>query len=159
MQKHYTSGVEVRSQGNDRVVEGYALRWNKRAEDRAELFETRSIIVRGRVPVTMQHDRSRLVATHPEGAIFKEDSVGLHAKVTLPDTQDGRDAVKLIESGAIGGFSVGFQALEARMQDGVRRIQRALLGEVSLVDVPSYQNDLALRSQLKKIASEWEGYF
>jgi uncharacterized protein len=105
---------------------------------------TRSIQQRGsKVRLFVQHDTRRM----PIGRAveLEERADGLHGAFALPNTRDADDALELVTSGTVDGFSIGFRPVRDREQRGtsgksVIRVEAALL-EVSLVHTPAY--DLA----------------
>ena len=118
---------------------GTLLTYGERASDRPELFERGSIDLdaikaSGGIVVNRQHTRGApIMRVIPE---LRGDALVIDQP--LPDTQAGRDAAVEIRSGLMRGLSVEFQALKARMVNGVRRIASATLTAGGLVDDPSY---------------------
>jgi HK97 family phage prohead protease len=68
----------------------------------------------------------------------KEDANGLWVKGRLlPDVAKGREAVALLEAGAIDGLSIGYRTVKAeRDGKGQRLLSELELWEVSLVTFP-----------------------
>ena len=59
----------------------------------------------------------------------------------IADTQQGRDAVALLDEGALDSLSVGFVPIEDRKdKDGVTHRRKVRLLETSLVSWPAYEN-------------------
>ncbi|WP_420863759.1 HK97 family phage prohead protease [Algirhabdus cladophorae] len=67
-----------------------------------------------------------------------EDARGLYVKGRiLADVEKGREAIALIEAGAIDGLSIGYRTVKATKDDKGRRLLSELeLWEVSLVTFP-----------------------
>jgi HK97 family phage prohead protease len=71
-----------------------------------------------------------------------EDHKGLLATGRILSTvQRGKEALALIDAGAVSGLSVGFRCKRDKMIGGIRHLQNLDLVEVSLVSLPS--NDAA----------------
>ena len=82
-----------------------------------------------------QHD-----PTVPIGRItlLREDAVGLYIEADITsDTQQGREALALLNFGAIDSFSIGYQVLEAQSTKAGRLLKRIVLWEVSIVTFPA----------------------
>ncbi len=88
-----------------------------------------------RVKMLWQHDPSQPIGIWDE---VKEDANGLWVKGRLlPDVARGREAVALLEAGAIDGLSIGYRTVKAeRDGKGQRLLQELELWEVSLVTFP-----------------------
>lgn len=110
---------------------------------------SRSIRERGgKVRLFTQHDTRRL----PIGraSVLEERADGLYAEFTLPRTRDADEALELVATGTVDGFSIGFRPVRdewSRDRSSVKRLEAALM-EVSLVHSPAYPSALAgVRSQ------------
>jgi HK97 family phage prohead protease len=67
-----------------------------------------------------------------------EDHKGLLATGRiLPTVQRGKEAIALIDAGAVNGLSVGFRTIRDRIINRTRHLQQLDLLEVSLVSLPS----------------------
>lgn len=88
-----------------------------------------------RVKMLWQHDPSQPIGVWDE---VREDARGLWVKGRiLKDVEKGREAVALLEAGAMDGLSIGYRAVKAtRNAEGVRLLQELNLWEVSLVTFP-----------------------
>jgi uncharacterized protein len=109
---------------------------------------TRSIAERGnKIRLFTGHDTRRL----PIGKAteLREAGDGLHAAFEIADTSDGRDALELVRSGVVDGFSIGFRSIRHRMEGNTVVRTEAALMEVSLVGLPTYPGALVagVRSQ------------
>lgn len=116
----YASLFGKTDQGGDSVAPGaYA----------ASLAKGRSI------KMLWQHDPAQPIGVWDE---VREDANGLWVKGRLlPDVARGREAVSLINAGAIDGLSIGYRTLKAHKSDHGGRILTVLdLWEVSLVTFP-----------------------
>lgn len=123
----------------DCVIEGYA-----------SLFGTKDqggdVVARGAyassleasrhgVKMLWQHDPARPIGVWD---IVREDARGLYVKGRiLAEVQDGREALALLEAGAIDGLSIGYRTVRAdKAADGGRRLLELDLWEVSVVTFP-----------------------
>ncbi|MDJ0627304.1 MAG: HK97 family phage prohead protease [Rhodobacter sp.] len=88
-----------------------------------------------RVKMLWQHDPAQPIGVWDE---VREDEKGLYVKGRiLTDVDKGREALALIEAGAIDGLSIGYRTVRARKDDKGRRLLSELeLWEVSLVTFP-----------------------
>ncbi len=87
------------------------------------------------VKMLWQHDPAQPIGIWDE---VREDARGLYVKGRLlTELQKGREAVALIEAGAIDGLSIGYRTLRAQKdQKGQRLLTELELWEVSLVTFP-----------------------
>ena len=130
-----------------RIV-GQLLRYNERARDRAELFETGALSwPTDGIVLNRQHERGSPILRF-EPII---DGSEIRINESLPDTKAGRDAATEIRSGLMRGLSIEFKAIRERMVSGVRRISKALLTGAGLVDSPSYRTAVELRSKRRRV--------
>ena len=88
-----------------------------------------------RVKMLWQHDPAQPIGVWDE---VREDEKGLYVKGRiLTDVDKGREAVALIEAGAIDGLSIGYRTVRAHKDDkGQRLLSELELWEVSLVTFP-----------------------
>lgn len=88
-----------------------------------------------RVKMLWQHKPAEPIGVWDE---VSEDDTGLWVKGRLLDsTQKGREAVALIEAGAIDGLSIGYRTRKAsKNEKGQRLLTELELWEVSLVTFP-----------------------
>ncbi|MCA0044697.1 HK97 family phage prohead protease [Celeribacter litoreus] len=95
-----------------------------------------ALAAKGRsVKMLWQHDPAQPIGIWDE---VREDARGLYVKGRLlTDLQKGREAVALIEAGAIDGLSIGYRTVKAqRDAKGSRLLSELELWEVSLVTFP-----------------------
>lgn len=87
------------------------------------------------VKMLWQHDPTQPIGVWED---VKEDSKGLFVKGRiLTDIQAGREALALIEAGAIDGLSIGYRTKRAeKAASGQRLLHELELWEVSLVTFP-----------------------
>ncbi len=135
-------GLKLRkaSDGDGRSIEGVAVPFGDIYNDPWDGAETFD-----RDTVFENADTAKLCYQHAEliGAITSAENRddGLHITARIADTQLGRDAVALMDEGALDSLSVGFIPLEdERDENNVTHRRRVRLLEVSLVSWPAYQN-------------------
>ena len=100
-----------------------------------------------------------LGSTRSGTLVLTEDSNGLLARATLPDTQAGRDAATLIKRGDVAGMSFGFQVPpggDSWNTDGtVRTLHNVKLHEVSITAFPAYPASTAsVRAETRSIDAD-----
>jgi len=132
------------------VASGHALYWDRPSYipqlGRHESFSPNSFDIPKSVPVYLQHDRSNPLANSASGTCkLKQTSSGLEYEISLP-----KSAIKereLLERGDLQGVSIGFQCKQQRIENGIRKIDRAILNELSLVCNPSHKTSLSYRNK------------
>lgn len=166
-----TSEVELRAvEGGDGMTfEGYAARFNSPSEPIGGKFVEyiapgafqRSIKTRGYdVKLLWNHDTGQVLGSTRAGTLsLSEDSIGLRAVATLPDTQMGRDAATLIKRGDVAGMSFGFQVPaggDEWSQDGLTRtLTNVKLHEVSITPFPAYPSTTAsVRNEVRSLDAD-----
>ncbi|WP_417248530.1 HK97 family phage prohead protease [Celeribacter sp.] len=120
----YASLFGVRDTGGDVVAKGAYAR------------SLDALAAKGRtVKMLWQHDPTQPIGIWDE---VREDGRGLFVKGRLlTDIAKGREAVSLIEAGAIDGLSIGYRTVKAHKNDtGARVLSELELWEVSLVTFP-----------------------
>ena len=124
------------------VIQGYASYFGKRdksgdiVERGAYAASLKALAAAGRrVKMLWQHDPAQPIGIWDE---VREDARGLYVKGRLlSDVAKGREAVALIEAGAIDGLSIGYRTVCAQKDGkGQRRLSELELWEVSLVTFP-----------------------
>ncbi len=118
----------------------------------------------GRVKMLWQHDPTQPIGTWDE---VHEDGKGLWVKGRLLDSvAKGREAMALIEAGAIDGLSIGYRTLKAsKNTKGQRLLMELELWEVSLVTFPmlpsaritAKSEETDLDRSLRDMAAAFEG--
>ena len=88
-----------------------------------------------RIKMLWQHDPAQPIGVWDE---VREDNRGLYVKGRiLQSVEKGREAIALIEAGAIDGLSIGYRTVKAsKNTKGQRLLQELELWEVSLVTFP-----------------------
>ncbi|ABG32544.1 HK97 family phage prohead protease [Roseobacter denitrificans] len=117
-----------------------------------------------RVKMLWQHDPTQPIGTWDE---VREDGKGLWVKGRLLDSvAKGREAMALIEAGAIDGLSIGYRTRKAtKNSKGQRLLTELELWEVSLVTFPmlpsaritAKSEETDLDRSLRDMAAAFEG--
>lgn len=124
------------------IIEGYASLFGTpdQGNDVVDLGAYSASLARlaakgGRVKMLWQHDPTEPIGVWDE---VREDEKGLWVKGRiLNEVARGREAVALIEAGAIDGLSIGYRTVRAKKDDGGRRhLSELELWEVSVVTFP-----------------------
>lgn len=102
------------------------------------------------VKMLWQHDPAHPIGVWDE---VREDATGLWVKGRIFTAVDkGREALALLDGGAIDGLSIGYRTVKAeRDADGIRYIKELKLWEVSIVTFPA--NEMAT-ARVKSIETE-----
>ena len=138
-------------QGPGRLV-GRILTYGERATDRPELFEPGALTWPAEgVVLQRQHARGAPIMRVIPALVGDE----LRIDQALPDTTAGRDAATEIRSGLMRGLSVSFSAQRQAFVGGTRRIQSAAMTAVGLVDSPSYDSPVEIRSRRDERRRTW----
>lgn len=100
------------------------------------------------VILNRQHDRGKPLSRTGGGGLELIDSpTELKLQADLPDTPTGREAMTLVRSGVLRGFSIEFISLSEYIRDRVLYIEKAELVGVALVDRPAYPKSQVFRHQ------------
>ena len=93
--------------------------------------------------LNFQHDRQRPLARTGGGGLTLYDSPSeLKIEATLPNTQDANDALELVNSKVIRGFSLEVLPQRGYDNGGVREYSKGLLTGIGLVDTPAFHDSL-----------------
>ena len=126
------AGGELRFQG--RMLTGTVLRYGDISPEHRERFVPGSLSPLPDVPMRLQHDPAMQIL--PPGAFQLTDTeAALEVRAELPPNSA---ALSLVKRGAMGGWSIGFQAVNESRESDIRILKQAQLLEISLVDQPSY---------------------
>lgn len=88
----------------------------------------------GKVKMLWQHDPMQPIGVWDE---IREDDKGLFVKGRLlPEVQAGREALVLLQAGAIDGLSIGYRTVRAEKTAKGRLLHEIELWEVSMVTFP-----------------------
>ena len=151
--------LELKASKEARTLEGYASTWDiDRGDDQfvpgaftesIERIEKKSVLL-------WQHKKDHPLGISEE---LHEDSSGVYFKDRIANTREADEALELVEMKAVTGVSVGW-SLAARPQfvnvgsRRIRRIEKANLGEHSLVTFP--MNDGARITAFQKTLTDAE---
>ena len=114
---------------------GVVMRYGERAADRPELFEAGSLTwPDDGVVVNRQHTRTAPILRALPLVVGNE----VHIDSEIPDTSAGRDCASEIRGGLFKNLSVEFKATAQTIVGGVRRISKAVLSGVAVVDAGAY---------------------
>ena len=121
---------------NKRTISGKIVTWDEQGSTSAGLtvFEKDSIDFSKPVKLLLEHER-----TKPLGKLvdITATDTGLEATFRLAKTFSADDALEEAATGLRDGFSVGVKINEWKNVEGVLRIQKSSLQEVSLVTEPA----------------------
>ena len=165
--------VKIRSNSDDtesRVIEGYALKFNKRSQPLmggyfVETLDSRCLddTDMSNVVATFNHDESKLLGRSGVNLTLEKDKVGLRFKIDLPNTTLANDVLEEVRMGILSQCSFAFtmpdtdDASEWRKSDTadveydrtIRKIDK--LYDVSVVTTPAYQDtNVAVGSRSKQ---------
>ena len=126
-----------------RTVSGVAVRYGDKADIAGQFVEEirPGALDLADVTLTLQHARQMpLARTDGGGLRFSESGAVLSVEAKLPKTQLADDALILIESRVLRGFSLEMFVLEERWSDRNRHrlVLKAKIPRLSLVDSPAY---------------------
>ena len=133
-----------------RQITGHAVYWDRVSHIKGvgpEMFTRGSLkLPDSGCSLYFQHDKKNLLANSKAGTLkLWEDDLGLAYEATLP-----KSATRVIESVQrkdCQGVSVGFVCEDEDRSFGQRKIKKAQLFELSLVDKPSHATSIKLRSR------------
>lgn len=139
--QHSTHRFEVKTASVEGVIAGYASVFN--VVDRQ-----RDAVLKGAFLESLKKPLSdiKLLWQHqwqePIGVIEQlfEDANGLYMQARLQlDVARAREALSLVQSGAVNGLSIGYQPISHQVDadTGVRKLKQVDLFEISLVTLPA----------------------
>ena len=142
---------ELRETTDGMTFEGYAAVFNSDSsplpfiERIAPGAFSKSLKSRNDIKLLWNHDTGIVLGSTRAGTLrLVEDSFGLKAVASLPDTQAGRDAAVLLKRGDVSAMSFGFTVPTGGdswdKTGNVRTLNRVSLHEVSLVAFPAYSS-------------------
>lgn len=155
--------LEIRTEGEEGIVSGIAVPWEKPTRINADLTE---VFTRGAFDAQMPKPGGVFLARNhiPLGGtpigrlqVMRNDTRGLYVESRVSRTQVGEETLTLVRDGVLDSFSVGFlEGRNRREGDGVVRRLTATLREVALVLQPAYADALVtgLRGSCPTCAGE-----
>lgn len=141
--------LEVRTEGDEGIVHGIAVPWDKPTRIDAHLTEE---FAPGAFDGQMKRNGARSVFLARDhlplgGAVLgkliemRNDSKGLYIEGRVSRTQIGEETLTLVRDGVLDRFSIGFVAGQnQRTADGTIRRVSAALREVAIVLNPAYKD-------------------
>ncbi len=169
--REFEFGLELREEGDEMSLTGYAALFNSRSENLGGFTEViapgafaRSLKSRNDIKLLWNHDTSAVLGSTRAGTLkLFEDEKGLRVEAILPNTTHGRDAKELIKRKDVTGFSFGFTIPgrggdEWNAEGTERTLKSVRLHEVSLTPFPAYTatNGTAQVRGLDKLAKRAE---
>lgn len=148
-----TSNIEIREDDNGRTISGYAVKWKKKSKILGYFRKFQEQFKNGAFAESLKEDDQRFLWSHDVSKVLgrtgnetlrlREDDVGLHFELDLPNTTLGNDTYESIKRGDVDGVSFGFRMEAEEIQDNegeltLRTITKAKLLEVSAVAFPAY---------------------
>lgn len=141
--------LDIRTEGEEGVVSGIAVPWEKPTRINSELTE---VFTRGAFDGQMSKPGGVFLARNhiplggsPIGRLtaMRNDSRGLYVEGRVSRTQVGEETLTLIRDGVLDSFSVGFlEGRNRREAGGITRRLSATLREVAVVLQPAYADAL-----------------
>ena len=117
-------GEQIVHKGTPELFESRSLNWN--VEDGIALFDSHA---------GAQGEAAR----RPVGVVFPEASdTEVRISSPLPDSVAGRRVAAAVKAGRASGLSIEFSPVTETRSAGVRRIGRANLTGLAVVDTPAY---------------------
>ena len=100
------------------------------------------------VILNRQHNRGKPLARTGGGGLELVDSpTELRLQADLPDTDTAREAITLVRSGVLRGFSVEFRAVTESIRNRILHVEKAELVGIALCDKPAYPASQVARHQ------------
>ena len=102
---------------------------------------------RGDILLNLLHDRRRPLARAGRALSLAGAADAITVRADLPNTRDADDALELLRTGVITGFSVEMAVTRQRVEGRTRIIEQAELRGLALVEKPAYPKS--------QIAARW----
>ena len=143
LEHRFISGLEVAG----RTLRGRAIRYGDEARivtatgrQARERFAPGAFgdVAKLDTTLDLQHDRRRLLARVGAGLTLYDDGKELRLEAVLPETRDADDALTLVRSGLLRGYSVEFDAGADEWLGDLRTVTAAALPSIGVVDKPAY---------------------
>ncbi|RSN58840.1 hypothetical protein DMH01_22795 [Amycolatopsis sp. WAC 04182] len=166
--RDYARPVELRSEGENTTIRGYAYVFGALSHDlggfreRIERGAGRESMARNEMLATFNHNANAPLARTGAGLRVGEDDIGGWYEIDLPDTSTARDVAELIRRGVVAGSSFTFSLPDARSDqewtdtpDGevIRTLRRIDVVELGPVLTPAYPDTTAALRALHEARS------
>ncbi|WP_077705500.1 HK97 family phage prohead protease [Virgibacillus dokdonensis] len=143
---------------DERTLSGYAVKWNRYSSilKRGSKQFKESIrkgaflesLLRDDQFFFMAHDSSKVLGRKSAGTLsLKENGIGLHFRLYVPDTSLGNDLFELVRRRDLTGISIGFRIPKggdewdhSKYGLSYRTVHKAKLTEISAVALPAYED-------------------
>lgn len=141
---------EIRSDNNDMIVSGYALRYNQPSNliygEFVEYIDKRALdgVNLDNTFLLFNHNTDHVLGNTKSGTLqLTNTDDGLRFRAELPDTQRARETFTLIKRGDISGMSFAFTTKADTWNTNISPAQRTVksigsLSEISIVPTPAY---------------------
>jgi HK97 family phage prohead protease len=162
--------IELRGEGEERKIVGYAAKFNSRSVDLGGFVEildpgafNRAIEEAQDVRALVDHNPTLILGRTKSGTLsLSIDETGLLSTINPPETQAGRDIKESVGRGDVTGMSFSFRVMPDgdywRKEDDrlVRHVRDVELYDVSVVTYPAYPaTEVSLRAiERAKLAAE-----
>ncbi len=172
-----TNEIEIREDDDgNRTISGYAVKWEKKSHVLGYFMKFREQFKKGSFADSLNDGDQRFLWSHDSAKVLgriknntlrlKEDDVGLHFELDLPNTTLGNDTYESIRRGDVDGVSFGFNNPEDHVEEfdddiPLRTIKKANLIEVSAVAFPAYpDSEVAARGfdRMKEYSDDLKEY-
>ena len=166
------AGIEVRADGEDRKIEGYASVFYDGSEgtefhlydnvyERIAPQAFQNAIGRDDVRALFNHDPNYLLGRTKSGTLqLDSDSRGLRYSIQPPDTTAGRDTLESVKRGDLTGSSFSFIPTSVTWLDEgerhIRQINDVELFDVGPVTFPAYEGSQAYARDVDSVKAEEE---
>lgn len=162
----YRAAAGLHSDPDGRTVHGLAVPYARAAEVDDGFGPYREMFAPGAFSRSIREraHKVKLYAEHvtrnlPIGRAveLREDDDGLHAAFAVARTRAGDEALELVRSMTVDGFSVGFRGIRhERDHDGTIIRTEAALHEVSLTGAPAYADAAiaGVRSSVPRLSAD-----
>lgn len=161
-----TVSFDYKQEGDERIIEGYFIRFNEPTELFPGIFE--QILPEAVSPdinsedirALWNHNTQYVLGRTTAGSLsIRVDNSGVWAHIELPDTSYANDVHALVKRGDVNQCSFGFDILDEEMvelEDGNTRfdIKKIKLYEVSVVTFPAYPTTSVSAREYKKAKLE-----
>ena len=139
--RHRAATLSARE--DSRVLEGVAVQYgdiarNAAPHGRERISPGAFAGNMGDVTMTVQHDRSKLIARTGAGLKLTDGPDALRFRADLPDTQLANDVLAMVRAGVYTDASITFHVASERIIGGVAHVDRGVLSQVSIVDRGAY---------------------